>query len=208
MTLATLNRRGAIAAFAACGLFAPAAALARAARDPDAEAFVQTEGQKVLSVVANRALSPAAREASFRQMVDQLADFQRISGFVLGKYGRVITPAQRQRFNAVFKGYAQRLFQTSLAGFKGNQLQVVGSVIRGPGDTVVNTLVSGDARSGPLPVAWRILGGPGAFKAVDVQARGVWLAITLQQDFVSTIDNAGGNIDVLIARLEADDGRP
>ena len=204
MTFPILNRRGVIAALAATGLSAPVVAQARAVRDPAAEAFVQTEGQKALTVVTNRALSPAAREASFRQMIDQLADFQRISGFVLGKYARVITPAQRQRFNVVFKGYAQHLFQTSLAGFKGNQLQVVGSVIRGPGDTVVNTIVSGDPKSGALPVTWRILGGPGTFKAVDVQARGVWLAITLQQDFVSTIDNAGGNIDVLIARLEAD----
>lgn len=204
MSASTLNRRGVIAALAASGLFAPDAALARAARNAEAEQFVQTEGQKVLSVVASRTLSPPAREAAFRQMIDQLADFHRISGFVLGKYARIITPAQRQRFNAVFKGYAQRLFQTSLAGFKGNQLQIAGSVIRGPSDTVVNTVVSGDPRNGPMPVAWRVLGGPGTFKAVDVQARGVWLAITLQQDFVSTIDNAGGNIDVLIARLEAD----
>lgn len=204
MTRSSLNRRGVITALAVSGLFAPAATLAAAARNAEAEQFVQTEGQKALTIVTDRGLSTAAREAAFRQMIDRLADFQRISGFVLGKYGRVITPTQRQRFNVVFKGYAQRLFQTSLAGFKGNQLQVTGSVVRGPGDTVVNTVISGDPRSGPLPVAWRVLGASGSFKAVDVQARGVWLAITLQQDFVSTIDNAGGDIEVLIARLEAD----
>ncbi len=206
MTFPDLNRRAAIAALAA-GLFAPAVASARVARDAAAEAFVQTEGQKVLSVVTNRSLTPAARDAAFRQMIEQLADFQRITGFVLGRYARIATPAQRQRFNTVFKGYAQRLFQTHLAAFKGNQLQVTGSVVRGPGDTVVNTIVSGDPKSGPLPVAWRILGGPGTYKAVDVQTRGVWLAITLQQDFVSTIDNAGGNVDALIAQLEADGAR-
>lgn len=206
MTLAIHSRRGAVAALVV-GLFAPAVARARVTRDAVAEQFVQTEGQKALSAVTNRSLAPAARDAAFRQMIDQLADFQRISGFVLGKYARVITPTQRQRFNTVFKGYAQRLFQTHLAAFKGNQLRVTGSVVRGPGDTVVNTIVSGDPQAGPLPVAWRILGGPGTYKAVDVQTRGVWLAITLQQDFVSTIDNAGGNVDVLITRLEADGAR-
>jgi phospholipid transport system substrate-binding protein len=35
-----------------------------------------------------------------------------------------------------------------------------------------------------------------------VQVSGIWLAITQQQDFVSTIDNAGGNVDVLIGQLE------
>jgi phospholipid transport system substrate-binding protein len=202
MNRSSLNRRGVI--IAASSLVAPVTAWAAAVRNAEAELFVQTEGQRALSIVTDRSLSAAARESAFRQMIDRLADFQRISGFVLGKYGRVITPAQRQRFNAVFKGYAQRLFQTSLAGFKGNQLQVTGSVVRGTGDTVVNTVISGDPRNGPMPVAWRILGALGTFKAVDVQARGVWLAITLQQDFVSTIDNAGGDIEVLIARLEAD----
>lgn len=201
----TIHRRGVVAALAACGLFPPVTAnAAGVSRNAEAEAFVQVEGQKALAVVTNRALGPAARDEAFRRIIDQLADFQRISGFVLGKYARVITPAQRQRFNAVFKGYAQRLFQTNLAGFRGNKLTVVGSVVRAPGDTVVNTTITGDPNSGPLPVAWRVLGQSGSFKAVDVQARGVWLAITLQQDFVSTIDNAGGNINVLLARLEAD----
>ena len=204
MTDPSMNRRGLVIALAAAGILPAAPARARVARNVAAEQFVLTEGQKTLSVVTNRTLTGPARDAAFRQMIDQLADFQRISGFVLGKYARVVTPAQRQRFNVAFKSYAQRLFQTQLAGFKGDRLQVVGSVVRGPTDTVVNTLVTGDPKAGPLPVAWRILGGPGAFKAVDVQTRGVWLAITLQQDFVSTIDNAGGDVGVLIARLESD----
>jgi phospholipid transport system substrate-binding protein len=51
-----------------------------------------------------------------------------------------------------------------------------------------------------------VLGSGSSWKIVDVQVRGVWLAITQQQDFVSTIDNAGGNINVLIAQLQADKG--
>ena len=46
-----------------------------------------------------------------------------------------------------------------------------------------------------------MLGGAN-WKVVDVQFKGIWLAITQQQDFVSTIDNAGGNIDVLINQLQ------
>lgn len=205
MTRLLLDRRHAALTLLAATL-APAVAFART-RDPQAEQFVQTEGQKALSVVANRALAGPARDAAFRQMIDQLADFQRITGFVLGKYARVATPAQRQQFNSVFRVYAQNLFQSHLAGFKGNRLQVTGSVVRGPGDVVVNTTVSGDPNAGPLPVAWRVLGGPGTYRAVDVQTRGVWLAITLQQDFVSTIDNAGGDVAVLINRLQRETAR-
>jgi phospholipid transport system substrate-binding protein len=37
-----------------------------------------------------------------------------------------------------------------------------------------------------------------------VQFRGVWLAITQQQDFVSTIDNAGGDAEPLIRQLQGE----
>lgn len=206
MTLTALSRRTLLTAVGLSAL-APAFAMARADRDLAAEAFVQSEGQKALTVIGNRALSSSARASAFRQIVDQIADFRKISSFVLGKYARVLTPAQRQRFEVAFKTYAQRLFQTQMASFKGDQLKVTGSAVRAPGDSVVTTLVTGDKSAGPLVVSWRVLGAGAGFKVVDVQTRGVWLAITLQQDFVSTIDNAGGSVEALIQRLESGDGR-
>ena len=53
-----------------------------------------------------------------------------------------------------------------------------------------------------MTVLWRVLAEGGGWKVVDVQVQGVWLAITEQQDFVSTIDNSGGNIQVLIDQLK------
>ena len=206
MTLIPPSRRTLVAALGLSAL-APVHALALADRDLAAEAFVQSEGQKALTVISNRALSPSARATAFRQIVDQIADFRKISSFVLGKYARVMTPPQRQRFEVAFKTYAQRLFQTQMASFKGDQLTVTGSAVRAPGDSVVTTRVTGDKSAGPLTVSWRVLGAGNAFKVVDVQTRGVWLAITLQQDFVSTIDNAGGSVEALIQRLESGDGR-
>jgi len=179
----------------------------RPGRDPRAEQFVQTEAQRMLSLLADRGLGRSEKEATFRRVLDQVADFQRITGFVLGKYARVITPAQRQQFNAVFRIYMQGLYQSHLADFRGDRVRVTGSVARAPGDTIVNTVINGGGDGGALPVAWRILGSGGVLKVVDVQAKGVWLAITLQQDFVSTIDNARGDIGVLIDRLQRDNQR-
>jgi hypothetical protein len=73
---------------------------------------------------------------------------------------------------------------------------------------VVNTTISGGQLDQPVAVAWRVLGAQGSWKVVDVQFKGVWLAITQQQDFVSTIDNASGDIGVLIAQLRRDAQRP
>jgi phospholipid transport system substrate-binding protein len=177
-------------------------------RDPQAEQFVQIGAQKIISVLADRNAGLAEKKATFRRDIDQLADVPRVTNFVLGKYARTITPAQRAQFAATFRAYAESVYQNRLDEYHGETLKVTGSVVRKPGDVVVNTIITGGRLSHPSVVAWRVLGAGSAWKVVDVQFKGVWLAITQQQDFVSTIDNAHGDIGVLIAQLERDAQRP
>jgi phospholipid transport system substrate-binding protein len=201
------TRRGANAAllafFGAATLSIASPALAQSsARDAGAEAFVQAKAQRVISVLANKSMSEAQKKQVFRQAVDELADVPRITNFVLGKYARTITPEQRARFTPVFRTYAENVYQSRIDDYRGEQLKVTGSIVRKPGDVIVNTVVSGGQLGQPVPVSWRVLGGGANWKVVDVQFKGIWLAITQQQDFVSTIDNAGGNIDVLTNQLQ------
>lgn len=211
MTNTPSTRRGANAAllafFGAVAIGGPALAQ-NSARDAGAEAFVQTKAQRVITVLANKSMSDAQKTQVFHQAVDELADVPRITNFVLGKYARTITPEQRARFTPVFRAYAENVYQSRIDDYRGEQLKVVGSVVNKPGDVTVKTLISGGQITQPLPVSWRVLGGGQTWKVVDVQFKGIWLAITQQQDFVSTIDNAGGNIDVLINQLQKGGSAP
>jgi len=196
-------------AFAFAALFAGSAgAQTQGVRDSAAEQFVQSGAQRVISLLADRGMSDGQKQAAFRRAIDELADVPRITNFVLGKYARTITPAQRAQFAPVFRAYAERVYRNRLNDYHGETLKVVGSTLRKPGDVVVNTQVTGGQLSQPVPVSWRVLGGPTGWKVVDVQFKGIWLAITQQQDFVSTIDNAHGDINVLIEQLRADAQRP
>ena len=197
------TRRGAnVALLTLFGALALAGPVMAQARDAGAEAFVQVKGQRVISVLANKGMPDAQKKQIFKQAVDELADVPRITNFVLGKYARTITPDQRARFTPVFRTYAENVYQNRIDDYRGEKLTVTGSVVRKPGDVIVNTTISGGQIKSPLPVSWRVLGNGQTWKVVDVQFKGVWLAITQQQDFVSTIDNAGGNIDVLINQLQ------
>lgn len=177
------------------------AAFAQSTRDPSAEQFVGAQAQRILAILNNRDQGRAEKITAFRAIIDQDADVPRITTFVLGKYARSITPAQMQRFAPVFREYAQNVYERRMSEFHGETVKVTGSIVRRPGDVVVNTLIVGGALKQPLPVAWRVLGAGGSWKVVDVEVSGVWLAITEQQDFVSTIDNHGGDIDALTAQL-------
>ena len=176
------------------------AAAQNSQRDAAAEQFVQTQAQRALGILRDRSTTEKVR--AFRSFVDQVADVPTITRFVLGKYARVVTPSQHQRFAAAFREYASYVYESRLDDYHGETLTVTGSVTRRPGDVIVASLVSGGAQAEPLPVRWRVIQGPDGWKVDDVEVKGVWLAITEQQDFVSTIDNAHGDVDVLIAQLE------
>jgi phospholipid transport system substrate-binding protein len=178
------------------------AAFAQDSRDAGAEQFVAIQAQRAITLLDDKSGTGGARLTAFRALVDQIADEPRITIFVLGKYARTITPAQQAQFTPVFREYVQNVYETQLSNFHGEKVRVTGSVARKPGDVVVNTEVYSSDQRQPLPVAWRVLGSGSSWKVIDVQASGIWLAITLQQDFVSTIDNHGGNIDALITQLK------
>ena len=80
--------------------------------------------------------------------------------------------------------------------------------VRVPGDVVVTSQIVGGEVNSPTEVKWRVIrGADGHYRAVDVSVEGVWLAITEQQDFVSTLDNNHGDINVLITQLRTQTGQ-
>lgn len=179
----------------------PAAAQS-GARDASAETFVQAEANRALKILA----APGASERQqFRAFVDQVADVPRITHFVLGKYARSITPQQYAEFAPTFRAYANGVYESRLSEYSGQGLKVSGSIARKPGDVVVQSQVTGP--KGGQVVQWRVINDNGGWKVVDVNVAGVWLAVTQQQDFVSTLDNNRGDINVLIRQLRQQTAR-
>jgi phospholipid transport system substrate-binding protein len=196
-----IARRAFVLGLATAGIAAPRRGSAQGTRDSDAEAFVQSGAQRIISILADKHLDHAGKEAAFRRAIDELTDVPRITRFVLGKYARTVTPAEYADFAVAFREYVERVYRNRLDSYNGEVLQVTGSTVRKPGDVIVRTRISGGKMSEPVEVSWRVLGAGGSWRIVDAEFKGVWLAITQQQDFVSTMDNAHGDIRVLIDRL-------
>lgn len=189
------------AAPAGLALTAPGEALAQRARDASAEAFIQAQAQRAIGILSNRSLSRPQKAAQFRAFVDSTVDVPRVTTFVLGKYARTASPAQRAQFAQAFRDYATGVYERRLGEYGGERVQVTGSAVRRPGDVVVTTLVSGGGLSRPETVRWRVARSGAGWRVVDVEVRGVYLAVTQQADFTSTLDTAGGDLNVLINQL-------
>ncbi|HET6969633.1 MAG TPA: ABC transporter substrate-binding protein, partial [Phenylobacterium sp.] len=152
------SRRGVAVAMLALGLASAVAAPARAqaARDAGAEQFIQAAAQKVLSTLSDK--NPAQRRAAFHEAVNELVDVPKISSFVLGKYARTVTAAQNAQFSQAFRRYAETVYENRLNEYRGASLKVVGSLVRKPGDVIVNTQLTGGPPGPPLAVSWRVMG--------------------------------------------------
>ena len=192
MTLKLVSRRLAIAALS-LGLIAAAnPAAAQGARDPGAEQFVQVQAQKVLTVLSDHSRGVGEKIRVFRGLVDQIADVPAITNFVLGKYARSISPAQRAQFAPVFREYAQNVYESRLTEYHGETLKVTGSTVKKPGDVVVSSLVAGGKLDKPLPVSWRVLNRDGGWKIVDIYLNGnISQLAQKRSDFGSTLQSSG-----------------
>jgi phospholipid transport system substrate-binding protein len=189
------------------GVATPAAAQAgRQHAAPGAEAFVQSEANKALVILRDPSMSVSVKKQEFYSFINQVADVPKITDFVLGRYRRIVTPAQYSAFAEAFRAYADSVYESRLSDYHGQGLQVTGSIARSPDDVVVTSVITGAGASGPSSVVnWRVLrGGDGRWHVVDVQAQGVWLAIVEQQDFASTLANHNGDIAVLTRQLQTD----
>jgi phospholipid transport system substrate-binding protein len=198
-----------LAAAAGAGAFllpAPAEAQ-RVARNAQAEAFVQAQASRAVAILANRSLSVGQKQVQFRTFVDQTVDVPRISLFVLGRYARGLKPAQRAQFETLFREYASNLYEARLGDYRGEQVRVTGSTARSANDVVVSSVISGGQLRQPEAVRWRLARAGSSWRVIDIEVRGVWLAVVQQQDYVSTLDAARGDINVLMNQLRQEVAR-
>ncbi|MGE0829252.1 MAG: phospholipid-binding protein MlaC [Hyphomonadaceae bacterium] len=200
---AGFTRAGLIAAFAGAALMAAAPA-AHAARNTEAEQYVQTNATAALTSLTNRQ-SPEARQQAFGQLMGRFADVPRIANFVLGRYAVQLRSdaALRTEWIATFQAYSNAVYEDQLDRYRGNAIRVTGSVERVAGrDVIVRTEITPRGAQRPLPVQWRILRSGAAWKVVDVSlvldGNEIWLAQQQQRDFLAQLDRSRGDIRALI----------
>ena len=191
-----------ISAFA-LALAAPMA-LAQSTTAEDAEAFVQIQANQVIETLS--ALESGERDLAsvrqeFRDRIDELADVERISNFVLGRYRRTASEDVLSEFRTAFRNYAISVYESELSAYAGQQLEVTDSVTRREGDYVVRSRVFGGPQGEEFDVNWRILETDGELKAVDVEVLGVWLAQTQREQIVSVIGDHGGDVSAATEML-------
>lgn len=181
---------------------------AHAARNADAEQFVQTNAAAALRALGDRNVSAAQRRATFDRLMADFADMPRIANFVLGRYGAQLRSdaALRAEWTRVFQDYSIATYEDRLESYSGAGIRVTDSVERIAGrDVIVSSEILPRGGGRALPVQWRMLRSANGWKVVDasliLEGNQIWLAQQQQSEFLAVLGRNNGDIRALMANL-------
>jgi ABC-type transporter MlaC component len=183
---------------------APAAAANQAAED-----YVTRNANAAMQAL--QAPSAVSREAKFRELFQQFADFSTLSNFVLGRQGAEAIrkdPKLNSDWQKAFLDYATAVYQRNFDQFRGSTFEVTESLEKTAGkDVIVTTRIIPRNSTRAMTVNWRIVNrGNGAWKVTDVAIVGadnqLWLAQQFKRDFAPILGK-DGDVRALIDALNA-----
>ncbi|HZB92228.1 MAG TPA: ABC transporter substrate-binding protein [Stellaceae bacterium] len=193
-------RAGFLLALGLCGVLALTAPMQPAKAADDAGSFIAQTADKVLKLARNTTISDAELKRQLHVVADQDFDAPRIAQFVLGRYWRTASDAQRQQFVAAFENYMVQVYASRFRQYSGAQFKVVGDREQSNGAMVTTEIER--ANEEPARVIWQLAKTPNGYKITDVSIEGISQAVTYRQEFQSVIEQNNGEISALIQQLQ------
>ena len=179
---------------AACLVSAPAS---RAEAD-DPVGFIERLGVEAIEMLADPALTEQERISEFRRILVAAFDLPTIARFVLGRYWRRATTEERREFESLLEDYIVTTYAAQLGRYRGETLAV--GAARGEDDILVASEII-PHEGPPVRVDWRVRGGSGSYKIIDVVVEGISMVITQRSAFASVIQRSGGRVAGLLSEL-------
>lgn len=164
-----------------------------------AAAFVRSTGDKLVAVV-NGPGSTQQKRQMLTQIVDGTVDVDGVARFCLGRFWRQASPAQQQRYVAIFHQVLVTNITSKLGEYKGVTFTM--GRTEPDGDNAKVSTVVNRPNSPPTNVQWEISNPAGDPKIVDVIAEGTSLRLTQRSDYASYLSHNNYNIDALITAMQ------
>lgn len=149
-------------------------------------------------------LPETAVESDIEAIVDRDVDVEYIANWVMGKYYRQATAAQRKEFAKVFKQTLIKTYSKSLLSFDINSYQLVPATAESPeaDKQIVSVDVTSKAGETYTLVNYIVL-KKGEWKLVNVMLNGINLRITFKNQFADMMQRNRNDVAAVIASWSA-----
>jgi len=166
-----------------------------------AEAFMSQLGNTVIGLLTNKSISDQERANKFQKIFETSFDEKAISKFVLGRYWKQSSEAEKQKFLNLFKATTVASYATRFKEYTSENFIIMGSRLESDGGV---TILSKIVRSkGPdISLDWKIFEKKGVMRIYDVILEGISMGITQRSEYAAVIQQGGGRLEALNAALE------
>jgi phospholipid transport system substrate-binding protein len=176
-----------------------------------AQQHIRSAADQVVVVLARKDLTPAEQAEEMRGLVHQYFGVEEIAQWVVGRYWRRASEAERQEFLRLFEDFVLYSYAQQFSQYAGEQLRIQNATTVAEDTALVESIViRPNAETNPR-VTWRVTRANGGLEIRDVLVEGVSMAQTQRADFTATIQQRGGSLSGLneamgtkIAQLKAD----
>ncbi len=206
----SISRRGFTRGLAIAGVIAlvalgaPRPAVATELSDP--AIFVREFSAQAIGVLADRNLSGERREQAFRELLTAGFDVKAISRFVLGRYWRRTTEAEREEFMGLFEDLIVATYSRRFSDYSGQTLEVQAIRVENEKKAAVASRILRQAGA-PIQIDWRLRRRGDSWRIVDVVVEGMSMVLSQRSEYAAVIKSDGGKIRGLLAKLRAKTAR-
>jgi phospholipid transport system substrate-binding protein len=167
-----------------------------------AKAFVKSLADEAIGLMARKDVAAPDRTGRFRELFKRGFDVEGIGRFVLGRYWREATDAERAEYLRLFEDLIVATYASRFSEYSGEKLTVLDA--RPDDEQTVMVTSQIDRPSGPpIRLDWRLTEVNGRFKISDVVVEAVSMSVTQRSEFSSVIQRGGGKIESLLTALRA-----
>ena len=189
----------AIAGFALQTLMLPGGTVSAA---DDAGAFVLSLKNEAVEQLSSAGGDETLKEQRFRSLLNKNFEVEDIGKFVIGRYWRRTSDADREAFLVVFEDVLVQRFLPLFDDYVDRRFSV--DSVRADGkrpefSTVVSRV--SQPQGSDAQVLWRVRENGGKFQISDVKAEGISLRITYQSEYSSFLKNNSGDVEKLTKLL-------
>lgn len=202
-----LNRRRFLTvATSVAGIFAFAPGASRAAGDTvdleiGAKKLVEMLADEALASLTESDIQVAERRERFREIMHRYFAFDAIAKWVLGRYWRRASGAQKEEYLSLFEELMVITYADRFEKYAGEKLTLEKTEIRGEKDALVHSLLERPNGQKAVDVIWRVRPKGSSFKIVDVMVEGLSMGITQQKEFSSVIRQHNNSVEGLLSEL-------
>ncbi len=189
------------ALFAGFFMMALPFAAAHADSTQGASKFIQGLGDKAVSTLADKSVSPEKASATFRDMLHQSFDLDLLGRFALGPSWKEIDDKQKQEYRKVFELFVVQIYSDRFSMYSGETFKVTGAKSEDERDSYVTSEIVQPGGGSATQVDWRVRFKDGQYKVIDVIVEGVSMSVSQRSEFMASIQRNGGDFDQFLKLL-------